>query len=73
MVIAAGTYRAKVGSQEIDLPLIPITGDLAIALLITVDHGVASSSRLPPNLRCCWSLTRSTWWSRSRRWVSHSR
>ena len=40
MVIAAGTYRAKVGSQEIDLPLIPITGDLAIALLITVDHGV---------------------------------
>jgi adenine phosphoribosyltransferase len=40
MVIAAGTYRATVGSQEIDLPLIPITQDLAIALLITVDHGV---------------------------------
>ena len=33
MVIAAGTYRATVGSQEIDLPLIPITEDLAIALL----------------------------------------
>ena len=40
MVIAAGTYRATVGSQQIDLPLIPITGELAIALLITVDHGV---------------------------------
>ncbi|HLN06214.1 MAG TPA: phosphoribosyltransferase family protein [Acidimicrobiales bacterium] len=40
MVTAAGTYRAMVGSQEIDLPLIPITEDLAIALLITVDHGV---------------------------------
>jgi adenine phosphoribosyltransferase len=40
MVIAAGTYHAKVGSQEIDLPLIPITDELAIALLITVDHGV---------------------------------
>ncbi|MGA2527637.1 MAG: phosphoribosyltransferase family protein [Acidimicrobiales bacterium] len=40
MVIAAGTYHATVGTQEIDLPLIPITDDLAIALLITVDHGV---------------------------------
>lgn len=40
MVTAAGTYRATVGSQEIDLPLIPITEDLAIALLISVDHGV---------------------------------
>ena len=29
-----------VGSQQIDLPLIPITEELAIALLITVDHGV---------------------------------
>jgi len=40
VVTAAGTYRATVGSQEIDLPLIPITEDLAIALLISVDHGV---------------------------------
>jgi adenine phosphoribosyltransferase len=40
MVIPAGTYHATVGSQEIDLPLIPISDDLAIALLITVDHGV---------------------------------
>jgi len=40
VVAPAGTYRARVGSQEIDLPLIPITEELAIALLITVDHGV---------------------------------
>jgi adenine phosphoribosyltransferase len=40
VVTAAGTYRATVGSQQIDLPLIPITDELAIALLITVDHGV---------------------------------
>ena len=41
MVTPAGTYCAQtVGSQQIDLPLIPITEDLAIAVLITVDHGV---------------------------------
>jgi adenine/guanine phosphoribosyltransferase-like PRPP-binding protein len=40
VVTPAGTYSATVGSQQIDLPLIPITEDLAIALLITVDHGV---------------------------------
>jgi adenine phosphoribosyltransferase len=45
VVEAAGTYRARVGSQEIDLPLIPITDELAIALLITVDHGVRFAER----------------------------
>ena len=50
MVIAAGTYRATVGSQEIDLPLIPITEDLAIALLITVDHGVRFVERAATEL-----------------------
>ena len=40
MVDAAGTYRATVGSQQLDLPLVPIADALAIALLITVDHGV---------------------------------
>jgi adenine/guanine phosphoribosyltransferase-like PRPP-binding protein len=34
------SYRAKVGSQETDLPLVEIADDLEIALLITVDHGV---------------------------------
>ncbi len=50
MVIAAGTYRATVGSQEIDLPVIPITGELAIALLITVDHGVGFVERAATEL-----------------------
>lgn len=50
MVVAAGTYHARVGTQEIDLPLIPITDDLAIALLITVDHGVRFVERAATEL-----------------------
>jgi adenine phosphoribosyltransferase len=50
MVTAAGIYRATVGSQQIDLPLIPITDDLAIALLITVDHGVGFVERAATEL-----------------------
>ena len=34
------TYRATVGSQEIDLPLVPIGNGLAISLLMTIDCGV---------------------------------
>lgn len=40
MVAKIGTYRAQVGSQLRELPIVPIADDLAIALLITVDHGV---------------------------------
>lgn len=40
MVDAVGRYRTRIGAQEVDLPLVPIADDLAIALLITVDHGV---------------------------------
>lgn len=40
MVEREGTRRTAVGSQQIDLPLVRIGDDLAIALLITVDHGV---------------------------------
>ncbi|MGD0084196.1 MAG: phosphoribosyltransferase family protein [Acidimicrobiales bacterium] len=35
------SYRATVGSQEIDLPLVQVAPDISIALLICVDHGVA--------------------------------
>ena len=35
------TYRTEVGSQTLDLPLVPLADDLTIALLICVDHGVA--------------------------------
>jgi adenine/guanine phosphoribosyltransferase-like PRPP-binding protein len=34
-------YRASVGSQTLDLPLVPLSDELTIALLICVDHGVA--------------------------------
>ena len=40
MVIPAGKYHVAVGSQSIDLPIIPITEELAIALLVEWDHGV---------------------------------
>ncbi len=40
MVDALGRYRTRLGAQDVDLPLVPISDDLAIALLITVDHGV---------------------------------
>lgn len=33
-------HRARLGSQELDLPIVPITGELAIALLVVPDHGV---------------------------------
>ena len=38
---AARTYRTAVGSQVLDLPLVPLSDDLTIALLICVDHGVS--------------------------------
>jgi adenine/guanine phosphoribosyltransferase-like PRPP-binding protein len=37
---ADGSYRIQVGTQEVEVPLVRIAGDLTIALLITVDHGV---------------------------------
>ena len=39
------TYHATVGTQEVDLPLIPLSDDLAVALLITVDLGIAFCER----------------------------
>lgn len=42
---AGSTYRTRVGSQELDLPLVELASDLTIALLITVDHGVAFSAQ----------------------------
>ncbi len=45
VVDAVGRYVARIGSQEVDLPLVPIADDLAIALLITVDHGVRFAER----------------------------
>ena len=35
------TSRVTVGSQELELPLVPVADDVTIALLISVDHGIA--------------------------------
>jgi adenine/guanine phosphoribosyltransferase-like PRPP-binding protein len=37
---AAGSYRAAVGSQHADLPIVALGDDLAIALMMTIDLGV---------------------------------
>ncbi|MGH9046688.1 MAG: phosphoribosyltransferase family protein [Acidimicrobiales bacterium] len=36
-----GTYKVRLGSQELEIPLVAIADDLTIALLISVDLGVA--------------------------------
>ena len=36
-----GLHRSTIGSQEVDLPIVALSDTLAIALMITVDHGVA--------------------------------
>src|SRR5580692_13122084 len=38
---AERTYTTTVGSQELELPLVALSDELTIALLITVDLGVA--------------------------------
>jgi adenine phosphoribosyltransferase len=50
MVEALRTYETTVGSQSRALPVVPLSDDLAIALLITVDHGVAFSARAGEDL-----------------------
>jgi len=45
VVDSLGRYRTRLGAQDVDLPLMPISDDLAIALLITVDHGVRFAER----------------------------
>ncbi len=45
MVAPVGSYRAQVGSQSLDLPLVEVADGVAIALLITVDHGVGFAER----------------------------
>jgi adenine phosphoribosyltransferase len=39
------TYRVAIGSQQIDLPLVPINPEVAISLLMTIDRGVRFMER----------------------------
>ncbi len=45
MTAPQGTYLTRVGSQEIELPLVRVAPTVSIALLISVDHGVAFAER----------------------------
>ncbi|HVB51206.1 MAG TPA: phosphoribosyltransferase family protein [Acidimicrobiales bacterium] len=36
-----GTYSVEIGSQHVDLPVVSLNDNLALALLITVDMGIA--------------------------------
>ncbi len=50
MVAALRTHPTRIGSQQIDLPVVPLADDLAIALFITVDHGVRFMARAGEDL-----------------------
>jgi len=39
------TYRAHIGSQAADVPIVRLDDDLAIALFVCVDHGVGFTER----------------------------
>src|ERR1019366_7762251 len=39
-VVSRSTYPVAIGSQHVELPLVPLSSELALALLITVDMGV---------------------------------
>ena len=39
------TYRVAIGTQQIELPLVPINPDVAISLLMTIDRGVKFMER----------------------------
>jgi adenine phosphoribosyltransferase len=41
VTVRQGTYKVQIGSQQLEIPLVPIADDLTIALLISVDLGVA--------------------------------
>jgi adenine/guanine phosphoribosyltransferase-like PRPP-binding protein len=45
VVTALGVHRARIGSQELDLPIVPLSDGVAVALLITVDLGVGFAER----------------------------
>jgi adenine/guanine phosphoribosyltransferase-like PRPP-binding protein len=48
--VTGPTYRATVGSQVVELPIVRLDDDLAIALLISVDLGVAFCERAAAEL-----------------------
>lgn len=45
MVTPLGRYEATIGSQRLDLPIVPLSDGIAVALMITVDQGLHFSER----------------------------
>jgi adenine/guanine phosphoribosyltransferase-like PRPP-binding protein len=43
VVAPLGRYEVAIGTQHLDLPIVPLTDDIAVALMITVDLGVRFS------------------------------
>ena len=39
------TYSAEIGTQRVDLPIVSLNDELALALLITVDMGIGFMSQ----------------------------
>jgi adenine/guanine phosphoribosyltransferase-like PRPP-binding protein len=39
-VVIEDRYRVEIGSQTVELPIVPVGPDTAISLLMTIDHGV---------------------------------
>src|SRR3982074_3423435 len=45
-----GSYRVQIGSQQLDLPLIELSPSVTIALLMTIDRGVAFAEQAGADL-----------------------
>jgi len=45
-----GQYQVEIGSQRVDLPIVPIGGSRAISLLMTIDRGVGFITRAGQDL-----------------------
>jgi hypothetical protein len=60
----AATYRASIGSQQAELPIVALDGERAIALMMTIDLGVrftAVAAFAQDTVRVCLSSLRESW------------
>ena len=48
--IVGDHYRVAIGSQIVELPIVPIADDLAISLLMTIDAGIGFMTRAGADL-----------------------
>ena len=48
--IVGDRYRVDIGSQSVELPLVPLGPEVAISLLMTIDHGIAFGAQAGADL-----------------------